>query len=463
LKKALILILIISAFFSLCAVNFDSSESYERFKKGHSVGLSIFPVYEGNNTLLELDAFGSFYFDPLSFGFLIPVRFLLYNGDDIPTSASVFPEDDWDDARDWVALLNFFQYGYKTDLFYFRFAEAENRYVGNGTILGSYYNTLKLRFPKRSISMAFNTDYAGLDFFMDDVTPPNIIGGRAYIKPVSFFKKENYANNLELGFTYFADISAPYSIVIPKDENNNRVLEEASDQVFGFDISMRFVSLKYYKMKFYNEINHIVDAGTGLHFGLEHILTLPTATDMKFISRWEYRLMQSNYIPSYFNTFYDIQREYYRDGKTKSGFISDLSRDPDRFNLDWTHGYYFDLVFDITGKFSIGGSFEHNRIYTNDMKGKFNNFQITVFMNALFFKKLGADLVLTFEDIGESSLKDNPFFNISAYYLMSDYFRIGFYASSKWYLQKENKDQSTQYHYENTAAYSAGAYGILRF
>lgn len=465
MKKLFTFLVILSAVMCVSAVNFDSKESYDRFKKGHSLGLSLFPVYEGTNTLLEFDVYGNFSFDAFAFGFLFPVRFLLNNDENVPTSATVFPKDDWDDARDWVALLTYFQYGHKTDLFYFYFGEIENRYVGNGTILGSYYNTLKLRFPKRGVNLGVNTDYAGLDFFMDDVTPPNVIGGRLYLKPVSFFAKENYANNLELGFTYFADVFSPY-LIAPKKDNDGivtRDVDEVADQVFGFDISMRFVALKYYQMKFYNDINKIVDAGLGLHFGFEHIFKLPTKTDIKFLSKWEYRLMESNYIPSYFNTFYDIQREYYRDGKTKSGFASDLSRNRKKADLDWVHGYYLDLVFDITGKFSIGGSFEHNRIYTSDVKSKFNNFQINLFVNALILKKIGTDFVITFEDIGEKELKDQPFFNLSVYYLMNDYFTIGFSAASKWHLKKEKKGENTEYYYDNTAVYSLGAYGMLRF
>ena len=460
MKRFLILAVVIFSLFSLQAVNFDAHESYARFQKGHSIGLSLFPVYESKSTLLELDAFGSFYFDMVSFGLLLPVRFIIYNGDDMPVSGSIFPEEDWDDARDWVSILSFFQYGQKSDLFYFRFSDTLNRYIGNGTILGGYYSDLKLRFPKRGVNLAVNTDYAGFDLFMDDVTPPKIIGGRAYIKPVSFFSKENYGNNLELGFTYFSDISAPYSTSINNDEGIiSRDMSGSSQQVFGFDVSMRFVQLRYYKMKFYNEINHIVDAGTGLHFGLEHTVLIPSSLDMKLISRWEYRLMQSNYIPAYFNTFYDIQRENYRDSKPKSGFISSKALS----DLDWTHGYYLDLVFDITGKFSIGGSFEHNRIYNSAATSKFDNFQINVFMNMLIMKKIGADITMTFEDIGEGKLADAPYFNVDVYYLLNDYFTIGFHAASKWYLRSEGEDFDTEYYYENTAVYSAGAYGMLRF
>ena len=202
------LFFMILASFTLSAVDFNPHEAYGRFKKGISVGGALFPEYQGNSLLLELDLYGSFEFSMLGFGVGLPVRFILRNDDDIPTSGAIFPKEDWDDARDWVAILNYFHYGHSGDMFYFYFGEQKNRYVGNGSIVGAYYGDLRLYHPQRGVNLEINTDYAGLDFFMDDVTPPNVIGGRVYVKPISFLK-ESYGNNLEIGASYFADIFAP--------------------------------------------------------------------------------------------------------------------------------------------------------------------------------------------------------------------------------------------------------------
>lgn len=463
MRKKLIIVILFFTFFQLSAVNFDPDESYNRFIKGHGVGFSIFPLYEGDSTLLEFDLYGNFYFSMLRFGFLLPVRFIIYNNDNIETAGKIFPKEDWDDARDYVSILTFFQYGFKSDLFYFYFGEHKNRYVRNGTILGGYFNNLKLRFPKRGVNIEVNTDYAGLDFFMDDVTPPNVVGGRAYVKPVSFFSKQNYANNLEIGASYFADIFSPYNIsIVSPGGIPKRDIEKYTDHLFGFDISFRFVATKLYHMKFYSDINKIVDGGFGLHFGLEHEFLLPFSTDMKILSRWEYRAMESNYIPSYFNTFYDTEREYYRNGQTKSRFVNDSSRE----GLDWTHGYYLDLVYDLTGTFAVGGSFEHNRIYKNNVNdGKFDNFQLNLFVNALIFNRIGTDFIITFQDLGEKGkrMKDQPFYNLSVYYKLNEYLSLGFYTGSKWYLAYSGTSVATESYYKNTAVYSVGAYGMMRF
>jgi len=464
LKKILVVVIFLMIA-SLNAVDFDPFASKSPFRKGHSVGLSIFPVYQGQNTLLEVDAYGTFSFDAVAFGILIPVRFLLHNKDDVATTgAGVFQKSDWDDARDWVAWINFFQYGHKDDLFYFYFGEHENRYIGNGTILGAYYNSIKMNFPKRGVNIGLNTDYAGLDFFMDDVSPPNVVGGRAYVKPLSFFAKENYANNLEVGATYLLDVFSPYDIEVESNSGiTGRDIDRVVDVVWGIDVSMKFVSTQVYQMKFYTDINTISEAGSGFHFGFDHSLDLPTETDMKIKSRWEYRLMEANYIPQYFNTFYDVEREYYRSGETKSFHVGSKAYDPSSSNLDWTHGYYFDLVFDMTGTFSVCASFEHNRIYDNTGIDLFDSYQINIFATARLFEKVGVDFVMTFQNVADSELKESPFFKLHAQYFLNEYFTVGFKAESKWYIRSRGAGNTTEFYYDSSAFYSLGGYGAFRF
>ena len=468
--------LILVSFSKVYAVDFDPNEAYGRFKKGISLGGALFPTYEGEAFLLELDLYGSAEFDMLGFGVGLPVRFIVANGkgeDKIEPTAKIFPKEDWDDARDWVSILNYFHYGHSGDMFYFYFGEQRNRYVGNGSIVGAYYGNLRLFHPQRGVNLEVNTDYAGVDFFMDDVTPPNVIGGRVYIKPVSFFSKENYGNNLEIGASYFADVFAPDKIVGKVNENGGEELgREVSDsnlQIFGFDLSFRVLAMKYYQLTPYTDINKIVDAGTGMHFGLKHKLMLPTSTDMQILSRWEVRAMEADYIPSYFNTFYDIERDYYK-GQNDSEPIQQTTKlqylmDHAGEGKNWTYGYYLDLVFDITGTFSVGGSFEHNKLYYYDghEAKKYDNYQINIFLDTFLFDSLAIDFLITLQSLGEEGLrlKNNPYFNGSITYYMNKYFSFGFRAASKWYLYYPEKNDPGSYEYFKS--FSIGAFAGLRF
>ena len=468
MKKIIMIFVIFTVFGTLSAVDFDPYDFETPFGKGHSAGLSLFPVYEGQNTLLEIDIYGTFSFDPVAFGILIPGRFLLNNKDNVEKTAKVFPKEDWDEARDWIAWINFFQYGHRDDLFYFYFGEQENRYIGDGTILGAYYNSVKLNFPKRGVDIGVNTDYVGVDFFMDDVSPPNIIGGRAYVKPFSFLSKECYANNIEVGATYLLDIFSPYDIQVDNNTVSgvySRNIDRVVDVVWGVDVSMRFVATELYQMRFYTDFNTISESGSGFHFGLDHSFDLPTSAKIRVKSRWEYRLMEANYIPQYFNTFYDVEREYYRNDKTKSSYVAfdPDNAGPNNAGLDWTHGYYLDLVFDLTGTLAVGASFEHNRIYDDNLSDKFNSYQINVFANARLFEKIGVDLVMTFQNVVDKDLSDSPFFKFHAMYFLNEYFTVGFQAESRWYLRSRGLGMATEFYYDSSAFYSLGGYGALRF
>ena len=455
--------LILVSFSKVYAVDFDPNEAYDRFKRGFSIGGNLSFKGEDKYYLLELDLYGSAEFDMLGFGVGLPIRIITNPDDDIDTSGGVFPTEDWDDARDWVAILNYFHYGHSGDMFYFYFGEQRNRYVGNGSIVGAYYGDLRLFHPQRGVNLEVNTDYAGLDFFMDDVTPPNVIGGRVYIKPVSFFSKENYGNNLEIGASYFADVFAPDKITGGKPGDDGRVISKTNMQIFGFDLSFRVLAMKYYQLTPYTDINKIVDAGTGMHFGLKHKLMLPTSTDMQILSRWEVRAMEADYIPSYFNTFYDIEREYYKGQtnphQTKLQYLMSYVDS----GKNWTAGYYLDLVFDITGTFSIGGSFEHNKLYGYDAK-KYNNYQINIFLDTFLFDSLAIDFLITLQSLGENDhwLKNQPYFKASVIYYMNKYISIGALADSKWYLSYKNNGGSYEY-YPPYKSFSIGAFAGLRF
>ena len=478
--------MIVTCFSVSSAVDFDPDEAYSRFQKGFSVGGALFPAYLGKSLLLEIDLYGSAEFGMLGFGVGLPVRFILDNKDDIETTGGVFPKEDWDDARDWVSILTYFHYGHSGDMFYFYFGEQRNRYVGNGSIVGAYFGDLRLYHPQRGVNLEVNTDYAGLDFFMDDVTPPNVVGGRVYLKPLSFFDKENYGNNLEIGASYFADVFAPENIVgkiVEKKDGlyYDRDIYKSNVQIFGFDISFRLLAMKYYQLSFYTDVNTIVNSGTGMHFGAKHKLSLPGSKDIQILSRWEGRAMQPDYIPSYFDTFYDIEREYYsypNQPTTKSQYLSEHLKKGGK----WTGGYYFDLVFDFATfegsklyKFAVGGSFENNRLYKPGYDAdqnykavkKYNNYQVNVFLNTFLFNCLAVDFLMTFHSLGEKDrwLKNEPYYRGSVTYYMNKFFSFGFRAASKWHLSYSGNAsegrEAGYYKYYND--FSIGAFAGYRF
>ena len=489
-RKIFLFFLILISLSVLSAVDFDPYEDYGRFQKGFSIGGAILPSFykssNGNKAFeLGIELYASAEFSMLGFGIDLPLRFI-WGDDSIDTKGGI-PKEDWDDARDWVSILTYFHYGHSGDMFYFYFGEQRNRYVGNGSIVGAYYGDLRLYHPQRGVNLEVNTDYAGIDFFMDDVMPPNIIGGRVYLKPLSFFNKENYGNNLEIGASYFADVFAPENIVgkiVEKKDGlyYDRDIYKSNVQIFGFDISFRPITMKYYQLAFYTDINHIVDAGTGLHFGAKHKLMFPGSMDIRILSRWEGRAMQPDYIPSYFDTFYDIEREYYKGQDEKTAYQpstkSQYLREQLKKGEKWTGGYYFDLVFDLSTfqgsklyKFAIGGSFEQNRLFNpgyidNDKYGaakKYNNYQVNVFFDTLISDFLAIDFLMTFHSLGErgSWLKNAPYYKGSVTYYLNKFFSFGVRAASKWYLSYSDEKKAGYYKYYND--FSIGGFAALRF
>ena len=168
--------------------------------------------------------------------------------------------------------------------------------------------------------------------------------------------------------------------------------------------------------------------------------------------------MEPDYIPSYFNTFYDIEREYYSSWTqtTKSRYLTSYAGRGD----GWTSGYYLDLVFDITGTFSIGGSFEHNKLYNYEAK-IYNNYQINIFTNAFLFDSLAIDFTMTFQSLEKpGTLKKWPYYSGAITYYLDKYFSFGFRAASKWHLVNA-RNYAGSYNYYN--CFSIGGFAGVRF
>lgn len=175
--------------------------------------------------------------------------------------------------------------------------------------------------------------------------------------------------------------------------------------------------------------------------------------------------MEPDYIPSYFNTFYDVERDYYKgqhdtvmgQPTTKLQYLTDYA---DK-GKNWTGGYYFDLVFDLTGIFSVGGSFEHNKLYNYNAK-KYNNYQINAFLDMFLFDALSVDFLITLQALGEEGreLKNQPYFSGSITYYLNRYFSFGFRTASKWYLYNIKNDPGEYGYY---MSFSIGAFAGISF
>jgi hypothetical protein len=105
----------------------------------------------------------------------------------------------------------------------------------------------------------------------------------------------------------------------------------------------------------YSDLNFVSDAGMGWHLGVMAKAKLPVGFDLQLPIRLEYRNMQGNYTPTYFSTFYDIERLSYPGSAAAS---QSYHFQEDKADADGLHGYYGDLAFDFAGLVQVGAFYE---------------------------------------------------------------------------------------------------------
>jgi len=196
-----------------------------------------------------------------------------------------------------------------------------------------------------------------------------------------------------------------------------------------------------------------VDAGTGFHIGILNVFHVPfIASSLDLSLRLEYRYFTGDYIPAYFNSFYEIQKFSYP-YKNESTGREDTIPKRQVLQLLGDHGlngYYAELILNFFGYFTIGASYD-------DYDGPYNsNLRIFIDFSALSFIQLGcyyyrhnyegADQALAFDDkslfLGEARVQITSFL-----YLVGQYWRI-------WQLVQNS--ESGQYEYEPVNDWSVG-------
>ncbi|RHX93390.1 hypothetical protein DLM76_15060 [Leptospira yasudae] len=128
------------------------------------------------------------------------------------------------------------------------------------------------------------------------------------------FNQDNFANRFAIGYTTAFDNKAPLELKFDTtgklrvDDNNNPLVKSTEKlTITGFDFEYKLLSAKYIELTPYYDVNKIkqIDGAKGTHYGA--ILRLG-GKDIYLQVKPEYRNMTANYIPMYFDSFYELER-----------------------------------------------------------------------------------------------------------------------------------------------------------
>ena len=137
---------------------------------------------------------------------------------------------------------------------------------------------------------------------------------------------------------------------------NLKVGSAGAQTVWGVDLEANVLNTTMIQITPYTDLNHVDGGGTGWHLGTLVTLTMPIGFDLSIPIRLEYRRFQSNYVPAYFSTFYELERYSFPGGAKavgpKAAVVRSASGSPG------INGYYGDLAFNFAGLIQVGGIYE---------------------------------------------------------------------------------------------------------
>ncbi|MBI5503144.1 MAG: hypothetical protein HY907_23065 [Deltaproteobacteria bacterium] len=294
--------------------------------------------------------------------------------------------EDWDEARDYMRIFPCTRFDWSDQGFLAapgdcserepedeewmasaRLAPIEDLSLGHGHILTGYSTFLDVDHYTLGVAGEFQLGrWAGGDLLLGDVTRPDLLGGRLFVRPVRA-ETERSLHELEIGLTAVADLGAPTEAVTALggarllDASGNLLFDTGELVAFGADLDYRMNVGGEHFLGARGDWGFLWDTGRpasrqtanqGGHLAVGYLWE-PAQIPVTLDFYGEYRMLGSSYIPSYFDDYYAVQREQYAltpnqrttvdPTLTKLGYLRTLEDQPATFE----HSYAAILHVDV--------------------------------------------------------------------------------------------------------------------
>jgi len=302
-------------------------------------------------------------------------------------NAGQIRQEDWDSWRDYFRVLNHLGWGRKEDFFFINVAQEGAASIGHGLIMKRYMPQIDIDTSRVGMQMDAYLDWlGGFEFYTNDVTNWNMLGTLAFVKPLAPFTTGYMGRSLSIGFSFVTDTSAPrylqkadsdggaiggdipiaHQRVALDAELDNTVplaLETVAVSIWGIDTELKLLKTKGADIKVYIDYSNMVNGGWGSALGALGRFNAGTKIINAFRIRLEGRAFTGNYEPSYFDSFYEIDRWQMLTGLNGygSGGVAAIKTKYDYITIRddaLAYGYFAEAAYSILGIFSLGAALE---------------------------------------------------------------------------------------------------------
>ncbi|MFB6264904.1 MAG: hypothetical protein ABEL76_14975, partial [Bradymonadaceae bacterium] len=294
----------------------------------------------------------------LSLGVQLPLRLRVV--DRGRTQSELVRRSDWDEVDDYLRTIQHLEYGRDGETFHARVGELGPVDLGHGTIVNDYFNVVTTDHYELGFDAEFDRGVVGGRAIVDHVAGPGVVGGRAWMHPIELFAPKRSEGRLEIGASLVGDLRAPTRLEHGDDgetavgpARRPRVEERQTTGILGLDVEYAVLQRDRAEFAPFVDYNEHLDLGRGLHAGLR--ASGRPGGAFRLFGRFEFRLLDEQYLPDYFGPLYEIQR-FQLGGWGPALPVPKLKVAASR-NRDRTLGGYGEVGVGVEDKLELSGAY----------------------------------------------------------------------------------------------------------
>ena len=302
----------------------------------------------------------------LAIGAGVPLRLELVDLANGPDGLPILTRHQWElrgkdyvQPRDFARLLKYVTWGRKEDRLYVNVGQRYASSIGHGALVRRYAPNIDVDLTRVSAQLDAYGDYAGVELFTNDVMAWNLPAGLAFVKPLAFFDDGLVARSLSVGFSAAADTDAPVALAYDAARGGRQLGADgrfagghALALLYGIDAEVKVVKTPHVDVKPYVDYSVLKGGDAGLTVGALGRFNAFADPVHAFRAIFELRSLGPRYVPSYFDTFYEVERYAARELPQPNGIaryatkLEDVTsgRRPQRL------GYYLEGSWGIRGR-----------------------------------------------------------------------------------------------------------------
>lgn len=214
-------------------------------------------------------------------------------------------EEEWEGGEKVLEKIMYIRYGLKGEPIYALIGGFRSLTLGHGLIMRGYSNMLQ--FPDiRKVGVKLDLDLGlyGLESLVTDVNKVEVYGGRVFVRPL-------YESSIPL----LHKLAIGGSAVTDKDPDSDNDTENDEVLVYGVDADLPVFQNRLFSTLVYADLawmrlgdSYLPPQGISKDKGRGYSTGLGGSIIEMIQWRAEYRNVQNNFVPAYFDVFYEVDR-----------------------------------------------------------------------------------------------------------------------------------------------------------